>query len=77
MKKCKYKSGKNLVFSIVCNPTPLARPHSPAMFPLIFCSLCAQIFWCVRTFLQMTSICATTHLQQYVCATICLCAVSP
>ena len=24
------------------------------MFPLIFCSMCAQEFWCVRTFLEMT-----------------------
>ena len=27
------------------------------MFPLIFCSLCAQKFWCVRTVLEMTYIC--------------------
>ena len=49
------------------------------MRPLIFCSLYAQKFWCVRTFLEMTNIyyiCATTHVQQYVYATICLCAVN-
>ena len=49
------------------------------MLPLIFCSLCAQKFWCVRTFLEMTNICnvrATTHVQHYVCATICLCAIN-
>ena len=38
------------------------------MFPLTFCSLCAQKFWCMRTFLEMTNICITTHVQQYVCA---------
>jgi len=27
------------------------------MFLLIFCSLCAQKFWCVRTFLEMTKTC--------------------
>ena len=27
------------------------------MFPIIFCSLCAQKFWCVRTFMEMTYIC--------------------
>jgi len=30
---------------------------SPPMFPLIFCSLCAQKFWCVCTFLEMTKTC--------------------
>ena len=28
-----------------------------SMFPLNFCSLCAQKFWCVRTFLEMTYTC--------------------
>ena len=53
------------------------------MFPLIFCSLCAQKFWYVRAFMEITNICAATHVQQYVCATkflcavnLCLCAVS-
>ena len=32
------------------------------MFPLIFCSLCAQKLWRVRTFLEMTNVCATTQL---------------
>ena len=31
------------------------------MFPKIFCSLCAQKLWRVRTFLEMTNVCATTH----------------
>ena len=35
------------------------------MFPLIFCSLCAQKLWRVRTFLEMTNVCATT-LEQVV-----------
>ena len=34
------------------------------MFPLIFCSLCAQKLWRVRTFLEMTNVCATTHEQK-------------
>ena len=49
------------------------------MFPLIFCSLCAQKFWCVCTFLEMITICnvsAATHVQQYGCATMCLYAVN-
>ena len=29
--------------------------------PLIFCSMCAHKFWCVRPFLEMTNICAKTH----------------
>ena len=32
------------------------------MLPLIFCSLCAQKLWRVRTFLAMTNVCATTQL---------------
>ena len=31
------------------------------MFPLIFCSLCAQKLWLVRTFLEMTNVCAATN----------------
>ena len=34
---------------------------SSAMFPLIFCSLYAQKFWCAQIFLDMSNICATTH----------------
>ena len=34
---------------------------SSATFPLIFCGRYAQKFWCVRTFLEMSNICATTH----------------
>ena len=31
------------------------------MFGLIFFSLREQKFWCVRTFSEMTNICATTN----------------
>ena len=27
--------------------------------PSSFCGLCAQNFWCMRTFLEMSDICAT------------------
>ena len=51
-----------------------------AMLPLIFCSRCAQKFWGVHTFLEMTNICATTYVQQYVCGlcavNLCMCTVS-
>ena len=35
--------------------------QSSAMFPLIFCNLCAQKLRLVRTFLERTDVCATTH----------------
>ena len=39
--------------------------------------MCAEVLVCVSTFLEMTNICnacATTHVQQCVCLTLCLCA---
>ena len=33
------------------------------MFPLIFCSLCAQKFWCVHPFLEMTNEKKGLHLE--------------
>ena len=41
------------------------------MFPLIFCSLCAQIFWCVRTFLEMTNILFMQNLMHMICLYAC------
>jgi len=36
-----------------------------AMFPLIFCGLRAQKFWCVRTFLEMTKTCQPRTLIRH------------
>ena len=51
MKPCNYFKESSDVNKVSTN----------AMFPQVFCSLCAQKLWRVRTFLEMTNVCAATH----------------
>jgi len=49
------------------------------MVPLIFCSLCAQKLWCVRTFLEMTNILLMQNLMRMMylpAVNLCVCTVS-
>ena len=50
---------------LILGPLPTTRISCRkrlAMFPLIFCNLCAQKLWRGCTFLEMTNVCATTQL---------------